>query len=49
MFEFNNLAYEFNFGTVIMSMLKVLFGRFDLVCFVWQVWFGRFNLVSLVC
>ena len=48
MFGFTNLDYEFDFGAVILSIWKVLFGRFGLVGLVWEVWFGRFGLVGLV-
>ena len=34
------MAYEFDFGAVMLSFWKVLFGRFDLGVLVWVVSFG---------
>ena len=43
------MAYEFDFGAVILSLWKVLFNMFGLVGLACQVWFGRFGLVISVC
>ena len=40
------MAHEFNFGAVILSLWKFMFGSFGLVGF-WQVLFDRFGLVGL--
>ena len=37
------MGYEFSFGAVILSLWKVLFGRFGLLGLVWHVEFGRFG------
>ena len=43
-FEFANLAYELNFGALLLLLWKVWFGTF---CSVWNTWFCRFGLVDL--
>ena len=35
MIDWCYLAYESNFGAVILSVLKILFGRFSLIGLVW--------------
>ena len=43
-FEFANLAYELNFGALLLLLWKVWFGLF---CSVWNTWFCRLGLVDL--
>ena len=45
-FKFVNLAYELNFGALLLLLWKVWFGMF---CSVWNTWFCRFGLVDLAC
>ena len=45
-FEFANLAYELNFGALLLLLWKVWFHLF---CSVWNTWFGRFGLIDLAC